>query len=135
MQASSRIQQGEAEGAELDRELAGELGKVVGITKEAKRHLAWAFYFTDTLGAPAEEHWDGRGGTVAQIADTFHVKMGSRGSIRSVDGGVGGRRRPPKRPFSPAVLASKWEVAGRINAASGVFYGQEPDYYAFETPR
>eukprot|EP01045_Picozoa_sp_COSAG04_P015981 COSAG04_NODE_1302_length_7312_cov_2.782289_5_plen_439_part_00 len=84
VQASSQIQQGEAEGAELDRELAGELGKVVGITKEANRHLAWAFYFADTLGAPAEEHWDGRGGTVSQIAEMFHVKMGSRGSIRSV---------------------------------------------------
>ena len=80
MQASSRIQQGEVEGDELDRDLAGELGKVVGITKEANRHLAWAFYFVDTLGAPAEEHWDGRGGTVAQIAKAFKVKMGSRGA-------------------------------------------------------
>jgi len=105
VQASSQIQEGEAEGAELDRELAGELGKVVGITKEANRHLAWAFYFVETLGAPAEEHWDGRGGTVSQIADTFHVKMGSRGSIRSVLVDVteclGGRNRVHRQPEGP----------------------------------
>ena len=71
--------------SEEEEEIVPEVSVVFDeVLNDEIRRCAIAHAFVETFKAPPESKWNGRGGTIANIAEVCKIKTGSRGIIRRV---------------------------------------------------